>query len=384
MDSLVGFAKVRLLKDKPVTDNAVFRLHYKLTSGIFFVCCVLISAYDLLGNPIECLSDGSISRPEVINTYCWIQHTFTMPLYDKGSKMGPIAGYPGVGPDTGGERRVHSYYQWVPFLLFFQGLLFYLPHWLWKSWEAGKVQHITEGNRGFVFCNNDDERKSRSVALAQYLADTMHTNTRFLVASFSCELFNLANAVGNIFLINRFLNGAFFEFGTRVIEFANMDQEERNDPMIEVFPRMTKCTFMKYGSSGTIQKHDALCLLALNIINEKLYIFLWFWLIILSVLSALAVLYRVAEFVSPALRLYLFRRLSIKSSGAPSSSSAEIVVRQMDLSDYCLLSLLGKNFDSVFFCSVVDHLALNLTNKKQNDSSAEMSPILTNFSNVDR
>ncbi len=38
---------------------------------------------------------------------------------------------------------------------------------------------------------------------------------------------------------------------------------------LQVFPRLTKCTFYNYGSSGTIQAHDALCVLALNIINEK-------------------------------------------------------------------------------------------------------------------
>jgi hypothetical protein len=45
--------------------------------------------------------------------------------------------------------------------------------------------------------------------------------------------------------------------------------------------------------TGTIQKHDALCVLPLNILNEKIFIFLWFWFIILSVLSGLALLYSI-------------------------------------------------------------------------------------------
>jgi len=385
LGSLAGFAKVRLVADKPVTDNAVFRLHYRFTSAFFFGACLLITAFDLIGNPIDCLTDESISRPEVINTYCWIQYTFTMPLYDKGGKMGGMGAYPGVGQDNGGERRVHSYYQWVPFMLFFQGILFYMPHWLWKCWENGKMSNMTEGNRGFVLSCSDDDRRSRSAALAQYLYETMHTNTRFFVSYFSCEVFNFVNAIGNIFLIDRFLNGAFFEFGMRVIEFSNMDQEERSDPMIEVFPRMTKCTFMKYGSSGTIQKHDALCILALNIINEKVYIFLWFWLIILSIISGLALVYRLVEFFSPAMRLRLLRRLSLKSStSSPSSSSVEIIVKRLDLGDYYFVSMLGKNLDGFLFSTLVDDLALALTEKGQNDCSAEMAPILTNFSNVDR
>lgn len=76
-------------------------------------------------------------------------------------------------------------------------------------------------------------------------------------------------------MIDKFLGGAFFTYGTEVISFAQQDQENRTDPMVTVFPRVTKCTFHKFGPSGSIQRHDALCVLALNILNEKIYIFLW-------------------------------------------------------------------------------------------------------------
>jgi hypothetical protein len=39
--------------------------------------------------------------------------------------------------------------------------------------------------------------------------------------------------------------------------------------MTRVFPRMTKCIYKKFGASGTIQTHDALCILPINVINEK-------------------------------------------------------------------------------------------------------------------
>jgi len=64
-------------------------------------------------------------------------------------------------------------------------------------------------------------------------------------------------------------------YGLEVLEFVNMNQENRPDPMIEIFPRVTKCTFHTYGPTGTIQTHDSLCVLALNAFNEKIYIFLW-------------------------------------------------------------------------------------------------------------
>jgi hypothetical protein len=60
--------------------------------------------------------------------------------------------------------------------------------------------------------------------------------------------------------------------------------------------------------TGNIQPHDALCILPLNILNEKIFIFLWFWLIILSVLSGLALLYSIGIAVYPPIRQTLLRR----------------------------------------------------------------------------
>ncbi len=84
-----------------------------------------------------------------------------------------------------------------------------------------------------------------------------------------------------------------------------MEPEDRPDPMAKVFPKVTKCTFHNYGPSGTVEKKDGLCVLPLNIINEKIYIFIWFWLIIVTIISALALVYRLLVLVIPKLRVAL-------------------------------------------------------------------------------
>merc|ERR1712228_1048482 len=99
------------------------------------------------------------------------------------------------------------------------------------------------------------------------------------------------------------MGGAFFTFGLEVIAFAERDQEDRLDPMIYVFPRMTKCTFHKFGTSGEIEKHDAMCILPLNIVNEKIYIFIWFWFLVLGFLTILVIAYRVLIVFSPRIRV---------------------------------------------------------------------------------
>ena len=108
-----------------------------------------------------------------------------------------------------------------------------------------------------------------------------------------------------------------------------MDQESITDPMIKIFPRVTKCTFYKYGSSGSIVNHDAICILALNVINEKIYIFLWFWFIILAVVTGVSLIYSIAlvllpcvrktillkqfKFVSPGCAVNLIRKLQVNN-----------------------------------------------------------------------
>ena len=146
-----------------------------------------------------------------------------------------------------------------------------------------------------------------------------------------------------MFLMDRFFDGTFLTFGIEVISFAERDQEDRIDPMVMIkifpyltkifhwifscfqvyiFPRMTKCTFHKFGTSGEIEKHDAMCILPLNIgnhemlpaclwqsaisVNEKIYIFIWFWFLLLGFLTFLVLLYRILIVFSPRIRVSYF------------------------------------------------------------------------------
>ena len=88
----------------------------------------------------------------------------------------------------------------------------------------------------------------------------------------------------------RFLGYEFSTYGLSVLGYSEMDAGSRPDPMAVVFPKVSKCTFHKYGPSGTVERHDGLCVLPLNIINEKIYVFLWFWFVFLSIVTAIQVL----------------------------------------------------------------------------------------------
>ncbi|CAG9138453.1 Innexin inx3 [Plutella xylostella] len=367
VSSVAGFVKVRYLIDKAVIDNMVFRMHYRITSAILFLCCILVTANNLIGDPISCINDGAVPT-HVLNTYCWITYTFTLPNRPSSGMV-----HPGLGNDYEEEKRIHAYYQWVPFMLFFQGLCFYIPHWIWKNWEEGKVRMISDGIRGTV-ANIADDRSKRQSRLVQYLLDTLHMHNTYSFGYFFCEVLNFANVVGNIFFLDTFLGGAFLTYGTEVVKFSNMNQEQRTDPMIEIFPRITKCTFHKFGASGTIQKHDALCVLALNILNEKIFIFLWFWFIILSVVSGLALVYSAAVVLMPSTRETILKRRF--RFGTP--NGVEALVRKTQVGDFLLLHFLGQNMSLRVFGEVLDELSRRLhlgSNAPSAPSTLEMAPI---------
>lgn len=156
--------------------------------------------------------------------------------------------------------------------------------------------------------------------------------------------------------MDRFFDGEFFSYGTDVINFMQSDQEDRVDPMIYIFPRMTKCTFHKYGLSGEVERHDSICILPLNIVNEKIYIFLWFWFIILAVLTLILIIYRVFMFTSSKLRAYLFKihyRLI-------EQYDIEKITKHYGVGDWYLLYMIGINIDAGIFRDVFHRLAENI------------------------
>ena len=65
---------------------------------------------------------------------------------------------------------------------------------------------------------------------------------------------------------------------------------------------VAQCIFHKYGGSGTIQRFDALCVLGMNILNEKIYIVLWFWFVILAVITAVNLVVRAMQLFCPTTR----------------------------------------------------------------------------------
>lgn len=166
-----GGLKDFLKKDEVVKDGPVFRFHNVFTALILFSCSLIVTASQLVGDPIQCILDDSEKKlRKPVNTYCWITSTFTLPRA-YGKDVGTHMAHPGVGPDIddNSSKQYYTYYQWVCFVLFFQGAACYFPKWLWDNYEGGLMKTLVTGLNHFVY--TEKEKNAKKDTIVQYVCD---------------------------------------------------------------------------------------------------------------------------------------------------------------------------------------------------------------------
>ena len=214
--------------------------------------------------------------------------------------MGP---HPGVGPhsrEVGGavlpifilhpqlEPTYHSYYQWIPYFLLFQSFSFFFPYLLNKFSHDGRLNFLLQDLQNVIPYNENRLDKIGDLHLyTQVTADLSISSASFqdffgshgwwatkLVLS---DAMNLVNLVLNILGVNWYLKGQFFSYGPSFLMYHMSGEGDwAVSPVDTMFPKMTKCTLELFGPSGTVVNHDGLCVLAINVLNEKIYVILWF------------------------------------------------------------------------------------------------------------
>lgn len=342
-------------------DNVGFRLHYRYTTAILLVSTILVCSRQYIGEHIACVSEEKSVPVKVMNTFCFFTATFTVNKFHNHSMVqnGNIPHF-GVGPSTKQDDvKRHNYYQWVPFVLFGQAITFYLPHLLWKIYEGKRLAKFSDGLRITSFLKGLNTQEKIDIVKKAFL-ERLHIYSSWAPMLILCEIYNVINLMIQVWLTNVFLSGGLYCLG-----------EAKNNPQLldQVFPKVTKCTFHKYGPSGSLQSHDALCVLALNIINEKIFIFLWYWYIFLFAVSLWVLLWRVLAWVLHA-RSEMFNNLTFGMlNGKIDIWRGLTMTRRYYFSDWLFLRYLAKNMDVILFQRLLRSLAESLDDGKD-------SPIL--------
>ncbi|KAK3083312.1 hypothetical protein FSP39_019235 [Pinctada imbricata] len=266
------------------------------------IFAVAITSGQFMGNPIECWMPANFPATHVAyaKSLCWVSNTYYIPLEDT------------IPTDIKTRQEAEiTYYQWVPVILLFQAFLFKFPNLVWKMCNGYSGLNMDKICRmaDSTMLNSPEDRTKEITNLARYLNKWLITQRNYhynalirvreRVSNIFCfcigkkdgkfltgfylfiKLLYVLNIVGQFFLLNAFMANDYHIFGLELIRYLIGQGDWMPMPK---FPRVTLCDF-EIRQLSNLQKWTVQCVLPVNMFNEKIFIFLWFWFFLLAILA---------------------------------------------------------------------------------------------------
>ena len=96
------------------------------------------------------------------------------------------------------------------------------------------------------------------------------------------KIFYLSNSLGQLFLLNVLLGHKNFHlYGIEIMQNI-LNGRDASDSIY--FPRVTMCDF-KVRDVAQVHTHTVQCVLPINLFNEKIFMLVWFWLALVSIIN---------------------------------------------------------------------------------------------------
>jgi innexin len=330
-------------------DDFADRLSHRHTVAVLILFTILVSSSQLVGNPISCWCPAHFTGAMVqyTNYICWITDKYYVPTDDTLPN-----------PDEVRKSQI-AYYQWVPFILALMAFMYYLPFVFWRfmakpsGLDAKTVMKIISGMDA-----TNTEAKEKTVRNAVKLIDRAFDYHRdqpdysclgklrrkisrcllpkktsgsyITVLYIMVKMLYLLNCFGQFFLLNRFMGDNFNIFGFQLIRDAALGKDFWESSR---FPRVTMCDFTIRTLGENNQRNAIQCVLPINLYNEKIFAFIWFWMCIVAALSVYSFLTWFYSFTSGSRSTFVVRYLMVNerlgrytpTHHTSSSSSSSIV-----------------------------------------------------------
>ncbi|KAL3307221.1 Innexin inx2, partial [Cichlidogyrus casuarinus] len=211
------------------------------------------------------------------------------------------------------------YYQWVPLVLGLQAIMYYLPRIVWASFVYNKVgtdlenlvksafnaskeegqnrektvKHVAKTLEVLVFNRREYRQVHNSISRTMRhtlssLPGKRHGNNLVYMYLFIKVLYLLVG-MAQLFIMYLFLrfdeHEGYFWFGFRILQdiINGKPWTETN-----IFPRVGMCRH-EMKNVGSDNKIFAQCVLPINMLNEKIYVFLYFFFAAVLIMTALSI-----------------------------------------------------------------------------------------------
>jgi len=314
-----------------VDDDYVDRLSRQFTVVIAVCFAFLVSTKQFVGSPINCWcpAEFTSSHVDYTNSICWVSNTFYLPINtvipkERIDGNSPLSkhNYAGAAQsneiqrnpdqlDKNNQQRI-SYYQWVPLILIFQGVLSFIPCQIWRflnkrsginlstimdaahvSSEASYLE-IREKAIRYIVNQMDryllaqrDYRTGCCVRIKHFIAKICcivggRLYGNYLITAYlTIKAVYVINAIGQLFLLDALLVNDYHLYGAYIVE--RLLRGHTWAPS-ERFPRVTLCEF-EIRHQSRLHNYVVQCALTINLFNEKIFLFVWFWFVALALVS---------------------------------------------------------------------------------------------------
>ena len=108
------------------------------------------------------------------------------------------------------------------------------------------------------------------------------------------KLSYLINVLTQLFMLDTFLGTDFHLYGIYALHSMLSNSEW---PGSSRFPHSTMCDF-RIRQLGNLQRYTVQCVLPINFFNEKIYLLVWFWLVIVALATTFSLLVWIKHLVS--------------------------------------------------------------------------------------
>nr|CDS27458.1 innexin unc 9 [Hymenolepis microstoma] len=279
------------------------KFNFIFTVIVLLVATSVVTVKQYILKPISCYISTEVGGKNLLNyveNYCWVQGTI------------PIA-YSSDVPETEEdwnrlESRKILYYQWVPFVLGLQCIMFLIPRVIWQiicynqtgtdlyhlislANQASRskpdkkddlVKNLAKSVEQLLYHRNNikkfktqpsgsEEKPPLSHQVFKYRS-TLAAPTYLLI-----KILSLTNSVAQLYLMHLFLGFKINSTPYGLVVVYDLIHG-RDWQATLVFPRVAFC-YTKLKSLGARENAiTAQCALPVNMLNERIYVFLWWWI----------------------------------------------------------------------------------------------------------
>uniref|UniRef100_A0A914VZ00 Innexin n=1 Tax=Plectus sambesii TaxID=2011161 RepID=A0A914VZ00_9BILA len=342
-------------------DDLFDQINYYYTSMLLLIFALLVSAKQYVGAPLQCWLPAFFthSMEQYAEDYCWVKNTWFLNVHQQ-------------IPEHHANRSDAEivYYQWTPFILFIQSVVCFLPCLFWLTVNktgAFDLERIIKFARDTKNSSDANERQRLMKTVGYFIEDglaqfrgraslqTTLKSWRLPALYMLHKIFYCFNALFQIYLASHLLGIHDVYFGWSLFKRLS---EGSNWETSGIFPRVTMCDF-EVKMMGNVHRHTIQCVLVINMFNEKIFLFLWFWFASLFLASFVNFFYWVSLLACGNQRRFIkkhLRRRRGRDPCLPRKAIEEFAEQYLHADGVFLLRLLEKRAGSLIASLVIDAL----------------------------